>query len=38
MDQQYDKVIIEPWKGECYCMTVEDAEKLGFRRAFRWHG
>ena len=38
MDQQYDKVIIEPCKGECYCMTVEDAEKLGFRRAFRWHG
>ena len=37
MDQQYDNVIIKQ-KGECYCMTVEEAEKLGFRRAFRWHG
>lgn len=35
-DQQYDKTIIEKERGECYCWTVEDAEKMGFRRAFRW--
>lgn len=38
MDQQYDTVKIEPHKGEQYIMTVAEAEKLGFRRAFRWHG
>ena len=38
MDQQYDNVIIKPETGECYCFTVEEAEKKGFRRAFRWHG
>ena len=38
MDQQYDKVIIKPKTGECYCMTVKEAEKKGFRRAYRWHG
>lgn len=37
MDQQYDTVVIEPDKGESYEMTVEEAEKKGFRRAFRWH-
>lgn len=35
-DQMYDKVKIEPDKGEFYCKTVEEAEKLGFRRAFRY--
>jgi len=35
-DQQYDKVKIEPNKGEFYCKTVEEAESKGFRRAFRW--
>ena len=37
MDQQYDTAIIEPHKGEFYAMTVAEAEKAGFRRAFRWH-
>lgn len=35
-DQQYDKVAIEPKKGERYVETVIEAEKLGFRRAFKW--
>lgn len=38
LDQQYDTVKIEPGKGEFYCQTVVDAEKNGFRRAFRWKG
>ncbi len=37
MDQQYDTTIIEKGKGEFYANTVEEAEKHGFRRAFRWH-
>lgn len=37
MDQQYDTVVIEPKKDEFYAMTVEEAEKKGFRRAFKWH-
>ena len=34
-DQMYDKVKIEPTKGEFYCSTVAEAEKKGFRRAYR---
>lgn len=37
-DQQYDNTIVEPGRGECYVRTVEEAEKLGFRRAWRWKG
>ncbi len=37
-DQQYDNVKIEVHKGEFYCKTVQEAEKAGFRRAFRWAG
>lgn len=37
-DQMYDRVKIDTQKGECYCSTVAEAEALGFRRAFRWHG
>lgn len=37
-DQQYDKVKIEPHTGEFYCTTVAEAEKAGFRRAFRYKG
>ena len=33
-DQMYDKVQIK-YDGECYVKTVEDAERLGFRRAKR---
>lgn len=36
-DQQYDKVKISG-KGECYTMTVAEAEEKGFRRAKRWLG
>lgn len=35
-DQQYDKILIEPSRGECYVNTVYEAEKKGFRRAFKW--
>jgi hypothetical protein len=35
-DQQYDKVKIEKHRGEKYVATVAEAERLGFRRAFRW--
>jgi len=37
-DQQYDNTNIEIKKGEFYCSTVAEAEKAGFRRAYRWHG
>lgn len=37
-DQQYDNTKIEYDKGEFYCAQVEEAEKKGFRRAFRWKG
>ncbi|MBU0769637.1 MAG: restriction endonuclease [Proteobacteria bacterium] len=37
-DQQYDKTLIEEEKNECYVSTVAEAEKLGYRRAYRWHG
>ena len=35
-DQQYDNIRIEPHKGELYVDTIENAEKLGFRRAIKW--
>ncbi|MBX3315848.1 MAG: restriction endonuclease [Phycisphaeraceae bacterium] len=35
-DQQYDRVVIELRKGECYADSVAEAESMGFRRAFRW--
>lgn len=37
-DQQYDKTRIEEEKLECRVSTIKEAEKLGFRHAFRWHG
>lgn len=37
-DQQYDRVRIEPERGERYVKTVHEAERLGFRRAWRWRG
>jgi len=37
-DQQYDKVIIEPNRGEFYTSTVAEAEERGFRRAWKWRG
>jgi hypothetical protein len=38
MDQQYDRTIVEEEKNECYVETVVEAEKLGFRRAWKWKG
>lgn len=37
-DQQYDNTKIEVSKGEFYCETAQEAEKAGFRRAYRWRG
>jgi hypothetical protein len=37
-DQQYDRTTIEEERNECYVLTVAEAEKLGFRRAWRWRG
>jgi len=37
-DQQYDRTLIEAERNECYVETVAEAEKLGFRRAWKWHG
>ena len=37
-DQQYDNTKIEVDRGEFYSETVEEAEKSGFRRAYRWRG
>jgi hypothetical protein len=37
-DQQYDSTVVEPTRGECYVATAREAEVLGFRRAWRWHG
>jgi len=35
-DQQYDKTKIEKDKDEFYCKTIKEAERAGFRRAFRY--
>ena len=37
-DQQYDKIKIEPNKGEFYAETCMEAELNSFRRAWRWRG
>lgn len=34
-DQQYDRTVVEINKGELYAFTVEEAERQGFRRAFK---
>lgn len=36
MDQQYDRVIIANKPGSLFANTVKEAEKLGYRRAYRW--
>jgi hypothetical protein len=35
-DQQYDQTKINPVKGEKYAYTVAEAERAGFRRAWKW--
>lgn len=37
-DQQYDRVVIGNREGECYVRTVKEAERRGFRRAWRFRG
>jgi len=37
-DQQYDRVKVERKRGETYVCTIKEAEVLGFRRTYRWHG
>lgn len=37
-DQQYNRTTIEEERNELYVETVAEAERLGFRRAFRWRG
>lgn len=37
-DQQYDRAEIGAISGETWVSTVAEAEELGFRRAWRWHG
>lgn len=37
-DQQYDNVHIKINAGDRYATTIEEAEKFGFRRAYRWSG
>lgn len=36
-DQQYDKAEIFGKSGAFYAWTTEEAERSGFRRAYRWH-
>lgn len=37
-DQQYDRTKILEEKHETYVASCKEAEGLGFRRAYRWHG
>jgi hypothetical protein len=35
-DQQYDRTKIKADRGEKYVYTVAEAERTGFRRAWKW--
>ena len=35
-DQQYDNTMIDQAKGEKWVQTIQEAEALGFRRAWKW--
>jgi len=37
-DQQYDHAAIGNYPGECYAKTCQEAEELGFRRAWKYSG
>ena len=37
MDQRYDNFEVKPEREDCYVMTVQEAEALGCRRAWKWH-
>lgn len=36
-DQQYDKIVVSKNRQSCYVWTTQEAEQIGFRRAYRWH-
>lgn len=38
LDLQYDKTIIKPQNGDFMAFSIDDAEKAGFRRAYKWRG
>jgi hypothetical protein len=38
IDQQYDRVVIGNEPGKRYVKTAQEAEALGFRRAWRYFG
>lgn len=37
-DQQHDRIVMEPSRGEFHASTIKEAENAGFRRAWRWRG
>ena len=37
-DQQYDRVMLRAKDGDRYASTTKEAEQMGFRHAYRWHG
>ena len=37
MDQHYDNFEVKHEREDCYVMTVQEAEALGCRRAWKWH-
>ena len=37
MDQHYDNFEVKPEREDCYVMTVQEAEEIGCRRAWKWH-
>ncbi len=37
MDLQYDSIKLDK-EGRFTVMTVAEAEELGYRRAYKWHG
>lgn len=37
-DQQYDRTQLSMEEGDIYVTTVKEAEKKGFRRAYKWKG
>jgi hypothetical protein len=37
-DQQYDTVLVEEERFECFANTIAEAEAKGFRHAYRWKG
>ncbi len=38
MDQQYDRIINKKNSKLTYCKTINEAESLGYRKAYKWKG